>query len=147
MRFLARKHQLPVRLAAGAFILNSGLSKRNTDKETAAGLHGTASATYPFLKDLDPEEFTKKLSTTEIAIGTILLVPLVPSVVAGAALTAFAGGLVGLYLRTPGMRQEGSLRPTRQGIALAKDTWLLGIGVSLLVEELLDDHGGRASGR
>lgn len=139
MRFLARKHQLPVRLAAGAFILNSGLSKRNADKDTAAGLHGMASGTYPFLKDQDPEEFTKTLSTAEITIGTMLLIPLVPSVVAGAALTAFAGGLVGLYLKTPGMRQEGSLRPTQQGLALAKDSWLLGIGLALLTEELLED--------
>ncbi|MGH3599083.1 MAG: hypothetical protein ACRDQH_02200 [Pseudonocardiaceae bacterium] len=27
----------------------------------------------------------------------------------------------GLYLRTPGMRQQGSLRPTENGVALAKD--------------------------
>jgi hypothetical protein len=46
-------------------------------------------------------------------------------------------GLLGLYLRTPGMRQEGSIRPTEQGLVLAKDVWLLGIGASLLVEELI----------
>jgi hypothetical protein len=139
MRILARSHQLPTRLAAGAFILNSGLTKRKADRETAQNVHGMASGTYSFLKDQDPEEFTRRLSAAEIALGTALLVPVVPSLVAGAALTAFAGGLVGLYLKTPGMREEGSLRPTQQGIALAKDVWLLAIGVSLVTEELTRD--------
>ncbi|WP_207556036.1 hypothetical protein [Intrasporangium flavum] len=55
-----------------------------------------------------------------------------PNRLAGAALTAFSGGLVGLYLRTPGMRQEGSIWPTPDGMAVSKDTWMLGIGASLL---------------
>lgn len=138
MRLLARPHQLPVRLAAGAFILNSGLAKRRADKETAARIHGVASGSYPFLKELDPQEFTRMLSMAEIAVGTALLVPLVPSLVAGAALTAFGSGLAGVYLRTPGMRQEGSLRPTPQGLDLAKDIWLVGIGMTLVAEELSD---------
>jgi hypothetical protein len=139
MRILARSHQLPTRLAAGAFLLNSGLTKRTAGKETAEGLHGMASGAYPVLKDQDPEEFTRRLSMAEIALGTALLVPVVPSLVAGAGLTAFAGGLVGLYLRTPGMREEGTLRPTQQGIPLAKDIWLLAIGLGLVVEELVRD--------
>ncbi len=44
--------------------------------------------------------------------------------------------LLGLYLRTPGMREEGSLRPSAQGLAVAKDVWLLGIGLGLVIEEL-----------
>ena len=139
MRILARPHQLPARLAAGAFFLSSGLAKRNADDETAGSLHGMAAGAYPFLADQDPKEFTHRLSTAEIALGTALLVPVVPSLLAGAGLTAFAGGLVGLYLRTPGMRQEGDLRPTQQGTALAKDVWLLGIGLGLVLEELLRD--------
>ncbi|WP_406465833.1 hypothetical protein [Streptomyces sp. NBC_01622] len=59
---------------------------------------------------------------------------MVPAAVAGAALTAFSAGTLGLYLRTPGMRREGSLRPTEQGIPLAKDVWMLGIGISLIIE-------------
>ena len=61
---------------------------------------------------------------------------MVPTAVAGAGLTAFAGGLLGLYLKTPGMRQEGSLAPTQQGIGIAKDVWMLGIGVSFVVDAL-----------
>ncbi|MFF3670108.1 hypothetical protein [Microtetraspora malaysiensis] len=136
MRVLVRPHQIPVRLATGLFMLNSGLSKASADEETAAALHGMASGTYPFLKDMEPMTFAKLLSKSEIALGVALLLPVVPSVVAGAALTAFAGGLVGLYLKTPGLRQEGSLRPTQEGVAIAKDTWLVGIGASLLCEEL-----------
>ncbi|WP_067137874.1 hypothetical protein [Microtetraspora malaysiensis] len=136
MRVLVRPHQIPVRLATGLFMLNSGLSKASADEETAAALHGMASGTYPFLKDMEPMTFAKLLSKSEIALGVALLLPVVPSVVAGAALTAFAGGLMGLYLKTPGLRQEGSLRPTQEGVAIAKDTWLVGIGASLLCEEL-----------
>ncbi|MEV8634470.1 hypothetical protein AB0395_22715 [Streptosporangium sp. NPDC051023] len=136
MRILVRPHQLPVRLAAGAFVLNAGLSMAAAGPDNATAVHGMAAHAYPFLKDLDPEEFARWLARAEIAVGAALLIPVVPSLLAGAALTAFAGGLVGLYLRTPGMRQEGSLRPTQEGLGLAKDVWLLGIGASLVAEEL-----------
>jgi hypothetical protein len=130
---------LPARLAAGAVILNSGLSKRQADETTAAMLHGMAAGTYPFLRRIPPAQFTRLLSASEIALGAALMLPVVPTALAGAGLTAFAAGLVGLYLRTPGMREEGSLRPTQQGTALAKDVWLLGIGLSFVIESLTRD--------
>ncbi|GGM63105.1 hypothetical protein GCM10010106_06310 [Thermopolyspora flexuosa] len=136
MRLFARPHQLPGRLAAGAVILNSGLGKARADEKTATELHAMAKGTYPFLENMDPVRFTRLLSKVEIALGTALLVPFVPGLLAGAGLSAFAGGLLGLYLRTPGMREEHTLRPTEQGTALAKDVWLLGIGLGLVVEEL-----------
>jgi hypothetical protein len=95
-----------------------------------------AKTAYPFLESQDARTFTRNLGRAEVAIGGALLAPFVPSLLAGAALTAFSAGLTGLYLRLPGMRQEGSLRPTQEGIALAKDTWLVGAGVSLVLEEL-----------
>ncbi|WP_448627576.1 hypothetical protein [Geodermatophilus sp. URMC 64] len=128
--------EIPARVSAGAFILNSGLGKRNADPGTAAGVHGFAAGTYPFLKSVPPEQFVKYLSTAEIALGAALLTPFVPTVVAGAALTAFSGGLLGLYLNTPGMRKEGSLAPTQEGLALAKDAWLAGIGLSIMLRGL-----------
>ncbi|MGP4003441.1 hypothetical protein [Streptomyces sp. 8N706] len=128
--------QLPLRITTGAFLLNSGLSKRGADQSAAEQLHGFATTTYPFLGRLEPQRFVKLLSTAEIVLGSALLLPVVPTAVAGAGLTAFSGGLVGLYLRTPGMRREGSLRPTEQGIALAKDEWLVGIGLSMIVDGL-----------
>jgi hypothetical protein len=126
--------QLPLRLTAGAFILNSGLSKRGADQATAEGLHQFATTTYPFLGKLDAQKFAGLLSSGELAVAAALLVPVVPAAVAGAALTAFSLGTLGLYLRTQGMREEGSLRPTQQGIPLAKDVWMLGIGISLIAE-------------
>lgn len=127
-------HNIPTRLATGAFILNSGIKKWNLDEESAAGLQGMAAGTYPFLKDLEPATFGKALSVGEIATGALLLAPFVPARVAGLALSAFSGGLVGMYLKTPGMREEGSLAPTQDGTALAKDVWMLGIGASLLMQ-------------
>jgi hypothetical protein len=124
-------------LAAGSYVLNSGLSKWETDEATAKQLKGFAVGTYPFLAKLDPRLFAKTLSATEIAVGTAVALPLVPSAVAGAALTGFALALLGLYLRTPGMREQGSLRPTPQGIPLAKDVWLAGIGASLFIDGLI----------
>src|SRR4051812_4669046 len=137
--------ELPARISAGAFILNSGLGKRGADEGTAAFVHGFASGTYPFLKSVPPQQFVKYLSTAEIVLGAALLTPVVPTVVAGAALTAFSGGLLGLYLNTPGMRKPGSLAPTQEGLALAKDAWLAGIGLSILVDGLT--HGNRISVR
>lgn len=127
------------RLATGAYILNSGLSKRNADQQTAEGLHGMAAGAYPLLENVDPPQFTKLLSTSEIAVGTVLLTPFIPSGLAGAVLTGFAGGLVGMYLRTSGLREEGSLRPSPQGIPIAKDFWMLGIGLGMVAAALGKD--------
>jgi hypothetical protein len=124
--------EIAPRISAGAFILNSGLGKRKVPAEAAAGMHGFATGTYPFLKSVPPEQFVKGLSTAEILIGGALLTPFVPTAVAGALLTGFSGGLLGLYLKTPGMRKPGSLAPTQEGLALAKDSWLVGIGIGLL---------------
>ncbi len=135
MTLFAALEDLPVRIATGGFILNSGLEKLSADSERAAGIHGFATGTYPFLGTLAPESFAKALAISEVGLGTALLLPIVPSRLAGAGLAAFAGGLLGLYLRTPGMRQDGSLRPTEQGIPLAKDVWMLGAGLSLLVAD------------
>lgn len=127
-------HHLPARLAAGAFILNSGINKLRSGEERAKGVHGMAAGAYPVVQDVDPVQFTKALGAAEAVLGTALVVPVVPTTLAAAGLTAFAGGLLGLYARTPGMRQDGSWRPSQDGVALAKDVWLLGIGATLLLD-------------
>lgn len=125
---------IPVRAAAGAFILNSGLSKLKSDEEELhKGIHGMASTAYPQLASIDPKTFTKALGAGETALGAALLAPFVGPGLAGAALTTFSAGLMGLYLRVPGMTQDG-IRPSQQGIALAKDSWLLSIGVALMLD-------------
>jgi hypothetical protein len=140
MSLPVKLRHLPARFATGLIILSSGLDKRHADETTAVGLHGMASGTYPFLGKIPPAQFTRLLSTAEIALGTALLLPIVPIGLVGAGLAAFSAGLVGLYLRTPGMRRDGSLRPTPQGLILAKDVWMLGIGLGFVIEALTDDR-------
>ena len=43
-----------------------------------------------------------------------------------------------MYLRTPGMSKEDGIRPSQQGTVLAKDVWMLSIGVALTVDALTD---------
>ena len=140
-----RLSHLPLRLTTGAFILNSGLSKRGLPEEAAAGLHGMATGAIPAFGNVRPKTFASGLSNGEIALGAALLLPFVSPVTAGAALTAFGAGLVNLYLKTPGLREEGSIRPTQDGIGIAKDVWLVGIGSTLLLDGLAD--GARRKAR
>jgi uncharacterized membrane protein YphA (DoxX/SURF4 family) len=125
---------LPLRVATGAYILNSGRSKQNLEGQAAEGVHGMAVGAIPALKRIPPDRFARILSTGEIALGAALLIPFVPSALAGAALAGFSAGLVQLYLKTPGMRQPGSIRPTQEGLGLAKDVWLLGAGMTLFLD-------------
>ncbi|MFI6648213.1 hypothetical protein ACIBI8_11345 [Streptomyces sp. NPDC050529] len=129
---LPEPRDFPPRIVTGAFILNSGLGKLKADEATQQGLHGMACTAYPFLKKIEPDRFTRLLAWSEIAVGSSLLVPFVPTRLAGLALTGFSGGLLGLYLRVPGMREPGSLRPSQDGVALAKDSWMFGIGLGFL---------------
>jgi hypothetical protein len=116
MKVRVEAWHLPPRLLTGMYFLNSGLSKAGADEATAAQLHGFASGTYPFLRKLDARQFTRLLSAAETAIGVALVLPVVPAGLAGAALTAFAVGTLGLYLRTPGLRREGSLPGRRPAL-------------------------------
>jgi uncharacterized membrane protein YphA (DoxX/SURF4 family) len=134
---------VPVRVATGAIVLNAGLRKRSADEETAKGLHGFATTAYPEFEDTPPEKFASMLSTGEITVGALLLTPVVPTAVAGLALTTFAGMLMRLYLKAPGLREEGSLQPTEQGTAMAKDVWMLAIGTALTIDGLTDRRSKR----
>jgi hypothetical protein len=138
MSIAAKLRRSPGRLAAGAFALNDGLGKWSADEETAARLHGMAVGTYPFLAKIKPKDFTKLLAAGEIAVGSALLLPAVPAGLAGLALTGFSSGLLGMYLHMPAMRKEGSLWPSQQGTALAKDVWMLAIGLGLVIDASTD---------
>lgn len=132
--------QIPARLAAGAYILNSGLGKKDIPDAVAAQLQSAGAVGLPQLKKLTPQQFRTFLTATEIGVGAALLAPFVPGWLAGAALMAFSGGLLNMYLKTPGMTVEGGIRPTQEGVPLAKDVFMLGIGGSLV----LDSLGSRA---
>jgi hypothetical protein len=140
-----RLSHVPLRLAAGSFILNSGLSKWSGDEATAAGIHGFAAGTYPAVQKIDPPVFLKVLAAGEIAVGAALLAPVVPARTAGLALTGFSAGLLGLYAKTPGMRN--GIRPTQEGTAIAKDVWLAGIGASLLLDGVSDRRAARKAAK
>ena len=127
--------QIPLRVATGAYILNSGISKLGADEGTAQFLHGAAAATYPALfKDMEPKKFARLVALSEIGVGTALLVPMVPATVAGAALTGFGASLIGMYLKTPSMTLDDGIRPSQEGIAVAKDIWLVGAGLTLVAQ-------------
>ncbi len=128
---------LPLRAAIGAFFVNSGVSKRSLDGDAAAGVHGMAAKAMPVLNRMEPAKFGRLLSGSEILIGAALLLPIVPSVVAGAALVGFGSGLMRLYWATPGMHEPGNPRPTPQGIPIAKDAWLVGAGLTLILDDLM----------
>ena len=93
---------------------------------------------FPVLERIPPERFIRLLAASEIAIGSTLLVPVVPSLVAGAALTGFSGSLLTMYLRTPALHKPGSVWPTQAGTAVSKDVWMLGIGLGLIVGSAIE---------
>lgn len=132
---------VPLRLATGAFILQSGLSKRGTEGEAAEGLHQFAAAGNPEVEALEPEQFARGLSIAEMVLGGALLTPFVPSWIAGVGLTGFAAGLNRLYWNAPGLRREGDVRPTEQGQGIAKDVWMTAIGLALTIDWLSDRYG------
>lgn len=139
MSLAAKLRRAPLRIATGAFILNTGLTKMGGDDDAAKALHGTATGAYPFLDKVPPKPFLKALAVGETALGASLLLPIVPAGLAGLGLIGFSGGLLGMWWRTPGMHAEGSPRPTQQGTAVAKDVWMLGTGVSLVLDAALTE--------
>ncbi|MEO6886029.1 MAG: hypothetical protein ABI232_07065 [Jatrophihabitantaceae bacterium] len=139
MSLAAKLRRAPERIATGAFILNSGLGKLKADEQTAVALHGMAAGAYPVLAKVPPKPFLKGLAVVETSLGAALLLPIVPARVAGAGLVAFSGGLLTMWWRTPGMHD--GLRPTHEGTAIAKDSWMFGIGTSLLIDSIVTDTG------
>jgi hypothetical protein len=122
---------LPLRAITGGYILHTGIELWSGSQAQAEGVHKSATTAYPVLATVPPTKFLKLLSASQIAVGAALLTPLVSNRLAGAALTGFAGGLVGMYLRTPEMHRPNSIWPTPKGIGVSKDSWLLAIGLSL----------------
>jgi hypothetical protein len=131
---LHRLSRIPLRVASGAYIANSGLQKISADEEHAKQLHAFASNAYPQFAEMDAKTFIRMLGYGELAVGSALLLPLVKNRAAGLILTGFASGLMWLYWRTPGTHPPGDPRPTADGTPLAKDVWLVGIGLALTLD-------------
>ena len=138
MSIAAKLRRAPLRLATGAFILNSGLNKFKGDEPTAQALHGMGAGAYPVLERVKPKQFLTLLAVTETTVGGLLLLPLAPAGLAGLALLGFSGALVGLYARTEGMHDK-YLRPSQAGTAIAKDVWMAAIGAALIVDAALSE--------
>ncbi len=138
MSLAAKLRRAPVRLATGAYILNSGLGKLKGGPEQAAGVHGMAAGAYPVLKKVEPTLFLKVVGAAEVALGGALLLPIFPAGLVGLGLSAFGTGLVGMYVRTPALH-DSYMRPSGSGIAIAKDAWLAGIGYSLVIDAALSE--------
>jgi hypothetical protein len=136
MSIAAKLRRAPGRIASGAMILNSGIGKLGADDDAAKAVHGMASSAYPVFAKVEPKIFTKGLAVGEIALGSALLLPIVPAGLAGLGLVGFAGSLLGMWWRTPGMHHEGSPRPTQRGVPIAKDVWMLGIGTGLVIDAI-----------
>lgn len=112
--------EVPGRLIVGAYVLHTGIEKWNGEESTAEAVHGMAVNAYPVFKSMEPRTFLRTLAAGEMAVGAGLLLPVVPTALAGAALSGFSGALLGMYARIPGMRKEGSVWPSGQGIAISK---------------------------
>lgn len=122
-----------LRAVPGAFILNSGLGKLGASPEAAAGMQSAGAAGIPALAKLEPKQFGTLLAAGEISLGAALLLPFIPNKLAGLGLAAFSGGLLSMYFRTPAMTEADGIRPSPDGIAVAKDSWLAAIAIALLL--------------
>jgi len=138
VRLPIRARDVPGRLATGGYILHSGLEKLHADEARVQALHGMASRAFPALKDIPPARFVRLLAMGEIAVGSALLAPVVPGLLAGAALTGFSASLLAMYARTPQLRKPGSIWPSQAGTAISKDVWMLGIGLGLIAGAVAD---------
>ncbi len=136
--FRIKARDLPGRITTGGYILHSGLEKWKGDEARAKAIHGMAANAFPILKDIPATQFLRMLSAGEIAVGSLLLAPVVPDVLAGLALTGFSGALLTMYARTPALRKPGSIWPSQAGTGVSKDVWMLGIGLGLTVGGLTD---------
>ncbi len=129
----SRVWQLPLRLATGAYILNSGIGKRAPNEERAKRLKAQAELAYPQFAAIEPLEFQRLLSRAEIALGVALLLPFLPSRLVGAALAVFSGSLLRLYWKNPDFHPPGDPRPSPPGIAVSKDVWMFAIALALIL--------------
>lgn len=121
-----------LRAIPGLFILNSGIGKIGMPADASAGIQQAAASGVPALANLPSEKFGSMLGWAETAVGAALLLPAVPNRVAGAGLATFGAGLLTMYFNNDNYTEEDGIRPSDEGISLAKDSWLVAIGLGLM---------------
>lgn len=126
---------LALRAIPGAFILNSGFGKLQMDDDTITYLRGEAAKGMPMFADMEPAQFRKLLGYGEITVGAALLLPFIPNRLAGLALGGFSAGLLSIYLSDPAKTEEDGIRPSGEGLSMAKDSWLAAIAIALILDK------------
>ena len=121
-----------LRVPTGLYILNAGLGKFGAIGEAAEGLQGMAATGVPAVKELDADTFAKTLAASETALGAALLAPFVSNKLAGIGLAGFGATLLTMYFGDDEMTEDDGIRPSSDGTALAKDSWLVAIGAALM---------------
>lgn len=124
-----------LRLIPGAYIANSGYSKLNMPAEASAGMQQMAATGVPALAKLPSDRFGHYVGLLELGVGGALLTPFVSNRLAGLGLTAFSAGLLSMYFGDEDNTEADGIRPSAQGTSLAKDSFLLAIGLALIAPE------------
>lgn len=123
-----------LRGVSGAYLIQSGLGKKDLPQEAYEGLKGMAASGIPQFGEWDAQTFGKFLWLSEVGIGALLVTPFVNKRLAGAALTVFSAGMLTMYFNNEGMTQSDGIRPSQEGTPLSKDVWLAAIGAALTVQ-------------
>lgn len=114
----------PLRLTTGALVINSGISRFTVSDETSATIQHTAARYVPQVERIKPDLFSKLLAAGQVAVGSALLLPIVPSYAAGLGASLLGGSLAAAKWRTHGSRLS------------TDDLLMAGTGVSLLLDSL-----------
>ncbi|WIM68339.1 hypothetical protein QP027_02760 [Corynebacterium breve] len=124
--------EIALRAIPGALIVNSGVGKLQLPAEVSHGLHQAATSGIKAIEKLPADSFARNLGIAEIGVGGALLAPFIPSRLAGAALTTFGAGLMTMYFNNDENTEADGIRPSQAGLSLAKDSWLVAIGLGLM---------------
>jgi hypothetical protein len=141
MELSANVRRAPLRLTTGAFVLNSGVTRFNADEQTSKRLQQTAAQWLPQVNRMDSRTFAKTVAAGEVALGTALMLPVVPAAIAGLGITAFAASLLAARGSAAGQHVGPTGVPTESttpepAVPKATEAWMLGSGVSLLLDAL-----------
>lgn len=123
-----------LRGVSGAYLIQSGLGKKDLPEEAYGHLKGMAASGIPQFGEWDDKTFGQFLWLSEIGIGAVMVTPFVNKRLAGAALLAFSAGMLSMYFRNDELTQADGIRPSQEGTPLSKDVWLAAIGASLIAQ-------------
>ena len=136
MEISANVRRAPLRLTTGAFVLNSGVSTFNASDAKIQRLQASAAQLVPQVGQMTPRTFAKALAAGEVALGTALMLPIVPPAIAGLGLSAFAASLLATRRSSSGQHTDPPGETSTGPVPGATEAWMLGSGVALLLDAL-----------